>query len=182
MTCSGSTSWISLGFTVVVGYFPEQRYHKDTIYYFFLILLKYSWFTGFNFCCTVKWLSYTYSLFSYSFLYGLSWNMEYSSLRYTAGPCCLSILRLRVCICWPQPPNLSLPHPTSPLATKVCFLYLWVCCCFVDMFFRVIFRISHVSDIIWLSFSVWFTSLRKMISRSHPCCCKWHYFILFNVF
>ena len=35
-----------------------------------------------------------------------------------------------------------------------------------------------ISHGIWLSIS---ESLSMIISRSHPCCCKWHYFILFIV-
>ena len=44
-----------------------------------------------NFCCTAKWLSYTYIyiLFNILFHYGLSQNIEYSSLCYPVGPCCL---------------------------------------------------------------------------------------------
>ena len=35
-------------------------------------------------------------------------------------------------------------------------------------------------DVIWYFSSVWLTLFNMKISRSHPCCCKWHYFILFN--
>ena len=35
-------------------------------------------------------------------------------------------------------------------------------------------------DVIWCFSSVWLTLFNMKISRSHPCCCKWHYFILFN--
>ena len=38
-------------------------------------------------------------LFYILFHYGLSQDIEYSSLYYTAGPCCLPILHLIVCIC-----------------------------------------------------------------------------------
>ena len=55
------------------------------------------------------------------FHYGLSQDIEYSSLCYTVGPCCLSILNVIVCIYQPQTPSasLSLPHslPHSLLAT-----------------------------------------------------------------
>ena len=40
-----------------------------------------------NFCCTTKWFSYIYVLFHILFLYGLSRDIESSSLHYTAGPC-----------------------------------------------------------------------------------------------
>ena len=32
-------------------------------------------------------------------IHGLSQDIEYSSLCYTVGPCCLSILYIPVCIC-----------------------------------------------------------------------------------
>ena len=55
-----------------------------------------------NFCCTTKWLSYRciYILFHILFHYGLSQDIEYSSLCCTIGPCCLSILYVIVCICY----------------------------------------------------------------------------------
>ena len=34
---------------------------------------------------------------------------EYSSLCYTVGTCCLSLLYIMVCMCYFQTPNLSLP-------------------------------------------------------------------------
>ena len=56
-------------------------------------------------------------LFLILFHYGLSQDIESSSLCYTVGPCCLSILYILVCICYSQTPNLSLFYPSSPLAT-----------------------------------------------------------------
>ena len=41
---------------------------------------------------------YTF-LFKIIFHYGLSQDIEYSSLCYTAGPCCLSSLYILVCVC-----------------------------------------------------------------------------------
>ena len=54
-----------------------------------------------NFYCIAKWFSYTYIyiLFHILFHYGISQEIEYSSLCYTVGPCCLSILYILVCIC-----------------------------------------------------------------------------------
>ena len=55
----------------------------------FYFLLTYSWITVcVNYCCTGKWLSYTfiYILFHILFHYGLSQNIEYSSLCSTVGP------------------------------------------------------------------------------------------------
>ena len=48
-----------------------------------------------NFCCTIKWFSYTYILFHILFLYGLSQDIESSSLNYTVGPCCLGTILAR---------------------------------------------------------------------------------------
>ena len=41
---------------------------------------------------------YIYILVHILFHYGLSQDIEYSSLCYTVGPCCLSILYIKVCI------------------------------------------------------------------------------------
>ena len=40
-----------------------------------------------------------YILFHILFHYGLLQDIKYSSLCYTVGPCCLSILYIVVCIC-----------------------------------------------------------------------------------
>ena len=53
---------------------------------------------------------YIYILFQILFHYGLLQDIQYSSLCYTVGPCCLTILYIMVCICSPQTPNPSLPH------------------------------------------------------------------------
>ena len=50
-----------------------------------------------------------YILFQILFHYRLLQDTEYSSVCYTVGPCCLSILYIVVFICLPQTPNLSLP-------------------------------------------------------------------------
>ena len=51
-------------------------------------------------------------LFQVLFPFRLLQNTEQSSLCYTVGPCCLSILNIAVCICQSQPPNLALsPFP-----------------------------------------------------------------------
>ena len=52
-----------------------------------------------NFCCTAKWFSYTYVyilFFKILFHSGLSQDIEYSSLCYTVGPCCLSMYLLLI--------------------------------------------------------------------------------------
>ena len=56
-----------------------------------------------NYCCTAKWLCYTHThthiVFHILFHYGLSQDIGYHSLCYAAGPCCLSIPWITVCIC-----------------------------------------------------------------------------------
>ena len=63
--------------------------------FIFIIDLQYC----VNFCSIAKLVSYTYVLFHIIFYYGLSQDIEYSSLYYTGRPCCLSILYIIVCIC-----------------------------------------------------------------------------------
>ena len=43
--------------------------------------------------------TYRHSFFNILFHYGLSQEIGYSSLCYTVGPCCLSILYIKVYIC-----------------------------------------------------------------------------------
>ena len=52
---------------------------------------------------------YIYIYFQILFHYRLLQDIEYSSLCYTVGPCCLPILYILVCTCESQTPNLSLP-------------------------------------------------------------------------
>ena len=104
----------------------KKSIYKTIIYFCYHFMLSIIFYWGIvdlqccvNFCCAAKWFSYTYihSFFSGLFHYGLSQDIEHSSLCCTVEPCCSSILYTIVCICRPQTPN--------------------------------------------------------------PCCCKWHYFILF---
>ena len=70
-----------------------------------------------NFCCTAKWFSYTYNYFPHFFHCGLSWDIEYISLCYTVGHCCLPILYVLVFICWSQivaPSIPCMPLPWQP--------------------------------------------------------------------
>ena len=71
-----------------------------------------------NYCCRAKWFSYIHIciLFCILFHYGLSPDIEYSSLFSTVGPCCLSILCMIVCICQSLHPTPSLPHLLPCLA------------------------------------------------------------------
>ena len=85
--------------------------------------LKFYWST----------VTHIYVLFHILSHYGLSQDAEYNSLSYIAGPCCLSIPYMTVCICWSQTPNpsLLLPLPLHSRQAQVCSLCLWVC--FIDM-------------------------------------------------
>ena len=74
------------------------------------------------------------------------------------------------------PPSHSLPlassSPTS-LFSKSMILFS------VEMFICAGYQIPVISDIIWyLSLSFQLISL-SMSLQFHPCCCKWHYVILF---
>ena len=69
--------------------------------YFFLFKNLFYWSIAdlqcVNFCCTAKWFNYTciYILFYILLHYGLSlrqWIIEYHSLCYTIGPCCLHLV------------------------------------------------------------------------------------------
>ena len=57
---------------------------------------------------------YIYVLFHSLFHDGLSLDIEYSSLCYVVGPCCLCILYIIVYICRSQNLNPSLPQPLPP--------------------------------------------------------------------
>ena len=56
---------------------------------------------GINFRCIAQWLRYPYTdiLLHFLFHYALSKHIEYTSLCYTVGPCCSSILHVIVWIC-----------------------------------------------------------------------------------
>ena len=64
--------------------------------------------------------------FSCSFRYNLSQDIDYEWLHSTAGPCCLSILRVIV-LHLLVPASHPIPHSLPPLwQPQVCSLYLWV--------------------------------------------------------
>ena len=71
-----------------------------------------------KFCCTEKWLSYTYVhmyiLSHILFCHGLSQVIEYSFLCYTVGPCGLSIIYTIVYCCWLCNP-MALAHQAPPI-------------------------------------------------------------------
>ena len=94
---------------------------------------------------------------------GLSWGTEYSSLCYTVGPCCLSILYTLVyqltSTSYYIPPQK--PFPLTALA--ICSLCPWFC--FIDRFICIIFYIPHIRDITWyLPFSFRLIPLSMIIS------------------
>jgi len=103
------------------------------------------------------------------YVYALSQGIEYSSLCYTVGPFCLSILHIIVCTCYSPNPNISLlqllPLGKDKSVLHVCE-FVSVCFWFINKFICIILWTPHVSDIIYLSFSFWLTSLSMITSRS----------------
>ena len=87
-----------------------------------------------NFCCTAKWLSYTYIHSHILFHYRLSQDIEHRSLCYTVVPCCLSILYILVCICLSQTPNPSFPYPLPLGTTSLFFMSVSQISSFVSYF------------------------------------------------
>ena len=83
----------------IVAVFKDEWFPKA--FFFVLFWLKYTWFTIFHsflqYSKMIQLYSYTHS-FLYFFHHGLSQDIKYSSLRYTVGPCSLSILYVTVCI------------------------------------------------------------------------------------
>ena len=72
-----------------------------------------------SFKCIAKGFSYIYVLFHILFHYGLLQDIEYSSLCYTAGPYCVSILYILLI---PISQFILLPPLFSPLVTINLFL------------------------------------------------------------
>ena len=110
--------------------------------------------------------------------YGLVQDIEYSSPCYTVGLCCLSILSLSIYI------NTSLhlltPHshcilPPLPLPlSNQNFMSL-------SLFHRLV-HLCHVLDSAYKWYCVifvFFYFIEYDNLKLHPCCCKWHYVILF---
>lgn len=67
-----------------------------SFFFYFLIVLTYSWFMMCSFLQST--ITCTYILSSYLSHPGLSQGHEYHCLSYTVAPYCLSILYIRVCI------------------------------------------------------------------------------------
>ena len=86
---------------------PPGRAAWEGSSFFFIIFLFFN-FIEVEWIYTVGFISavqqsdsvlHVYILFHILSHYGLSQDIEYSSLGYTVGPCCLSILYIIVCIC-----------------------------------------------------------------------------------
>ena len=60
-------------------------------------------------------------LFEFFFHYDFSQEIEQSSLCYTVGPCCLSILYVMICLCYSHTPTPFLSAPSwQPQACSLC--------------------------------------------------------------
>ena len=117
-----------------------SQYDLSLYFYWHIVDLQCSA----NLCCMAKWLRYTniYVLFHICFQYGLSQDIEYSSLSYTLGPCCLSILNVIVCNYQPQTPSPFLFLPHSSLTTTSLFSLLKQCSS-SDYCYGIMFSLLH---------------------------------------
>ena len=78
------------------------------------------------FCCTAKWLSYTYILFYILFCYRLSQDVDCISLCYTVRPCCLDNCYLNTMVTLYSDINFPLRAKCS-LCISWCWLSFPVC-------------------------------------------------------
>ena len=117
-------------------------------------------------------------LFQILFPFRLLQSVEQSSLCYTLGPWLSSILSVVVYTRPSQTPSLSPPPPFPPGNHSFVFCVCESVSVFSISSFVSYFKILHISNIIYLSFAAWqFTQHGDL--QAHPCCCRWHYFILF---
>ena len=121
-------------------------FNTHLLSFFLFYFWKYSWFTIlWQFCCTATWPSHIYiyiHIYSLSYIIssnGLFQETGYSSLCYTAGPHCLSTLKVIVCFYWCQTPSPShsLPFPFGNCMSVL--LCLWISFCFVGGFVCALF-------------------------------------------
>ena len=126
-----------------------------------------------------------HSFFYILFHYGLSLGVEYSSLYYIVGPCCLSLLNVIVCIYQLQTPSPSLPQPPPPWQPQVCSL----CLCRLNFLFETLGKLRFST---WLNYlgtslsSLWLSwklmdSGEKSKTPSHPIIPQKNYFWKRNI-
>ena len=84
----------TLGDNLMTCFSPLHKLWQNSSFLFYLLL--YSWI--YNVVLIFSY-THTYILLKIIFHYGLSQDIEYSSLCNTSGPCCLSILYTIACIC-----------------------------------------------------------------------------------
>ena len=104
-------------------FFISSLFPFVTFYFFIWSIVDLQ--SSANYCCQAKLFSYTYIHFYILFHYGLSQDIEYSSLCYTVRSCYLSnSIRNSLHLLSPSSP---LPYPSPFLwQTQVCSLGLWV--------------------------------------------------------
>ena len=110
-----------------------------------------------NFCCTVKRFSYTYVyiLYHIPFQFGLLQDFEHSFL-FCTGKILLLFHSVYNSLLLLIPNSQSIPPlpPSLSARSLVCFLYLWICFCFLDKLICVVFYIPHKKDILYIRLSM----------------------------
>ena len=116
---------------------PNQTEYTSFLCFLFTFSLFWNWNTVDLQCCVIFcstekfWFSYTHIyIISYIlFHYGLSWDIEYSSLCYTVQPYCLSILYIIVSdeflirLLWSLEINFSILSDIMIHSSKYCVWY-----------------------------------------------------------
>ena len=77
-------------------------------------------------------------IYSFSYSFPISWDIECSSLFYTVGPCCLSILHVIL----PVRPSPTLPSPWQPqicLSVSLFLFHRFICTIFYFILFYFIY-------------------------------------------
>ena len=109
--------------------------------------------------------THIYTLLQVLSHYSLLWDIEYSSLCYTVGPCCVPVLsigvwsantKLLICLSFPFPFLFGNHKFVSYVCESVSILYISL---FVSFF-----KIPGISNIVWFAF-LWLTSLHMTIPR-----------------
>ena len=118
---------------------------------------------------------YIYPLFfQILFPYRSLQSIEQNSLCYMIG----YLFYIQQCVY--VSPYLSIyPSPTLVPGKHVYFLHLYLYFCLANEFIFSHFQIPHMSDIMLFVFLclTHFTQCDNL--QVQPCCCQWHYFILF---